>query len=70
MGKRVVIVDDTVFMRMSLKNFLESFDYEVVKEGSDGFEAVTLYKRLKPDIITTRQRGKDFLALLFLPTVF
>ena len=52
MGKRVVIVDDTVFMRMSLKNFLESFDYEVVGEGSDGFEAVTLYKRLKPDIIT------------------
>jgi two-component system, chemotaxis family, chemotaxis protein CheY len=52
MGKRVVIVDDTVFMRMSLKNILESFDYEVVGEGSDGFEAVALYKRLKPDMIT------------------
>ena len=52
MGKRVVIVDDTVFMRMSLKNILECFDYEVVGEGSDGFEAVALYKRLKPDMIT------------------
>ncbi len=52
MGKKVVIVDDTVFMRMSLKNILENFDYEVVGEGSDGFEAVALYKRLKPDIIT------------------
>ncbi len=52
MGKRVIIVDDTVFMRMSLKNILETFDYEVVGEGSDGFEAVALYKRLKPDMIT------------------
>jgi two-component system, chemotaxis family, chemotaxis protein CheY len=52
MGKKVVIVDDTVFMRMSLRNILESFDFEVVGEGSDGFEAVTLYKRLKPDMIT------------------
>jgi len=51
-GKKVVIVDDTVFMRMSLKNILESFKYEVVGEGSNGFEAVALYKRLKPDIIT------------------
>ncbi len=52
MAKTVVIVDDTVFMRMTLKKSLESFDYEVVGEGSNGFEAVSLYKRHKPDLIT------------------
>jgi two-component system chemotaxis response regulator CheY len=52
MSKRVVIVDDTAFMRLTLKNMLTSFGYEVVGEGSDGFDAVSLYKRLKPDIIT------------------
>ncbi len=52
MSKRVVVVDDTAFMRMTLKNLLESFDYEVIGEGSNGYSAVALYKRLKPDIIT------------------
>ncbi|MGM0652285.1 MAG: response regulator [Bacillota bacterium] len=52
MRKKVVIIDDTMFMRMTLKNILQQFGIEIAGEGSNGLEAVTLYKRLKPDLIT------------------
>lgn len=50
--KKVVIVDDTMFMRLTLKNMLQSFGLEIAGEGSNGHEAVKLYKRIKPDLIT------------------
>lgn len=52
MGKRVLVVDDTAFMRMSLRNVLEKNGYEVVGEAADGEEAVAKYKELKPDVVT------------------
>ncbi len=52
MAKTVVIVDDTAFMRLTLKNILETFGYEVLAEGTDGSDAVNLFKRHKPDLIT------------------
>jgi two-component system chemotaxis response regulator CheY len=52
MGKRVLIVDDAAFMRMMLKNILAQNGYEIVGEASNGLEAVTLYKELKPDLVT------------------
>ncbi len=51
-SKKVVIVDDTMFMRLTLKNMLQDFGLEIAGEGSNGIEAVTLYKRIKPDLIT------------------
>lgn len=39
-------------MRMTLKNILQEFGLEVAGEGSNGLEALTLYKRLNPDLIT------------------
>ncbi len=50
--KKVVIVDDTMFMRMTLKNIMENLGLKVVGEGANGDQAVTLFKRLKPDLIT------------------
>lgn len=52
MEKTVVIVDDTAFMRMTLKNILQTLGYEVVGEGADGSEALVLYKRHNPFLIT------------------
>ncbi len=52
MSKRAVVVDDTIFMRMTLKNILENLGYEVVGEGADGFDAVRMYKQHEPDLIT------------------
>lgn len=52
MGKRVLITDDTAFMRMTLRNVLEKNGYEVVAEAEDGFQAVEKYQELKPDLVT------------------
>ncbi|MGB9682395.1 MAG: response regulator [bacterium] len=52
MAKRVLIVDDAAFMRMMLKNILSQNGYEIAGEASNGLEAVTMYKELKPDLVT------------------
>lgn len=52
MAKTVLIVDDTAFMRMTLKKHLTENGYEVVGEGADGLEAIANYKKHKPDLVT------------------
>lgn len=52
LSKTVLVVDDTAFMRMTLKNQLEKNGYEVVGEGEDGLRGVELYKQLKPSLVT------------------
>ncbi len=39
MAKRILIVDDAVFMRMKLKDILEKNGYEVAGEAQNGQEA-------------------------------
>jgi two-component system chemotaxis response regulator CheY len=51
MGK-ILIVDDTLFMRTLLKNILFSGGHKIVGEAGDGEEGVTKYKELKPDLVT------------------
>jgi len=50
--KKLMIVDDAAFMRVSIKRMLEDQDYEIVAEAQNGNEAVALYKLHKPDIVT------------------
>lgn len=50
--KRVLIVDDAAFMRISLKNIMDKAGYEVVGEAENGQVAIKKYKELKPDIVT------------------
>src|SRR5450755_658078 len=50
---RVLIVDDSAFMRKVLESILNSDDQlQVVGQAKDGREAVTLAESLKPDVIT------------------
>jgi len=51
MSKRVVIIDDAIFMRKALGEIVEELGYEVVGEGFDGTSAISLYFELKPDIL-------------------
>ena len=51
MGK-ILIVDDTLFMRTLLKNILFSGGHTIVGEAGDGEEGVAKYKELKPDLVT------------------
>jgi two-component system chemotaxis response regulator CheY len=52
MAPRVLIVDDAVFMRNTIKEIFTSHDYEVAGEASNGVEAVEKYRDLKPDLLT------------------
>ena len=50
--KTVLIVDDAIFMRSSLKHMLKNSDYEVIGEAGNGREAIEAYLKLSPDIVT------------------
>lgn len=50
--KRVLIVDDTEFMRITLKSILEKNGFEVVGEAENGIEGIEKYRELNPDIVT------------------
>ena len=51
--KGVLIVDDATFVRVRLKKIVEEMDFaEVVGEATNGDDAVALYKKLKPDLVT------------------
>ncbi len=50
--KRVLIVDDAAFMRVTIKNMLTKNGFEVVGEAENGLVGVNKYNELKPDIVT------------------
>ena len=50
MAKTVLIVDDAGFVRKTLTNILSSAHYQIVGEAKDGFDAVQLYMKLRPDL--------------------
>lgn len=50
--KKVLIVDDAQFMRISLRRILEKHGFDVVGEAVDGVDAITKFKALQPDIVT------------------
>jgi two-component system chemotaxis response regulator CheB len=54
MGKiRVLVCDDSGFMRMIIKDILDSQnDIEIVSQARDGMEAIEKAIQLKPDVIT------------------
>lgn len=50
--KRVLIVDDAAFMRMSIRNMLEKHGFEIVGEAENGLMAIEKYNELQPDVVT------------------
>ena len=52
MAKRVLIVDDAIFMRNMIKDIFAGSGFEVVGEASNGVEAIDKYQQLKPDLTT------------------
>ncbi|MCR5336314.1 MAG: response regulator [Synergistes sp.] len=52
MKKKVIIAEDSVYMRALLKEILIKNGYDVVAEAENGSKAVSLYDELEPDVIT------------------
>jgi len=46
-----LIVDDSAFARFHLKRLMDSFDNFIASEAANGSEAISEYKRLRPDIV-------------------
>lgn len=51
MKKRIVIADDEPITRMDFSELLKEAGYDVVGEASDGFDAVELCRKQKPDLV-------------------
>ncbi|WP_455616077.1 response regulator [Eisenbergiella sp.] len=51
MGKKILIVDDALFMRRVIRKNLEECGYQEIAEAADGKEALELYRQLKPDLV-------------------
>ncbi|WP_321393500.1 response regulator [uncultured Desulfuromusa sp.] len=52
MSKRVLIVDDALFMRTMLRDIFESTDWQIVAEAENGEQAIAAYKEFQPDLVT------------------
>ncbi|MFA6032972.1 MAG: response regulator, partial [Myxococcota bacterium] len=52
MSKKVMIVDDAVFMRNMIRDVFCQPEFEVVAEAGNGIEAVEKFKEKRPDLIT------------------
>lgn len=51
MAKRIMVVDDAMFMRATVKRILEQGGYEVAGEAENGQIAIAKYAELKPDAV-------------------
>lgn len=50
-GITILLVDDSAFMRLTLKNMLTRNGFTVVGEAENGQEAIEKYKELKPNFV-------------------
>src|SRR5947209_15448092 len=49
---RLLVVDDAMLMRRMIRDVALEAGWEVVGEAKDGREGVTLFDRLRPDLVT------------------
>lgn len=49
--KRILIADDSKFMRFTIRTIIDELGYKVVAEAENGEEAIAKYAKFKPDIV-------------------
>ena len=52
MVKRILITDDSSFIRTTLRDILTAGGYEVVGEADSGEQAIIKFQELLPDLVT------------------
>lgn len=69
MNKKVLIVDDSLYMRTIIKDALIANGFEVVGQAANGESAIDMALDLQPDIITLDNILPDMLGLDILKTL-
>ncbi|MGE7695100.1 response regulator [Lysinibacillus sp. NPDC094177] len=49
---KILVVDDSVFMRKMLKDILTKGGHQIIGEARNGIEAIEHYRKLIPDFVT------------------
>lgn len=52
MKRKILVVDDSYYMRTMLKNLLADAGHDIIGEAANGEEALSLAKTLSPDMVT------------------
>jgi two-component system chemotaxis response regulator CheY len=52
MSKKILVVDDSSFMRTMIINILKSYNITDIEQASNGLEAIEKYKNNKYDFVT------------------
>ncbi|MFT5617617.1 MAG: two-component system chemotaxis response regulator CheY [Arenicella sp.] len=63
MSKKVLIVDDSLYMQSIIKDALESAGYEILGVAGDGESAIDMAIELSPELITLDNILPDMLGL-------
>ncbi len=63
MSKRVLIVDDSLYMRTLIKDALSGAGYEVVGQAANGESAIDMAIELQPDLITLDNILPDMIGM-------
>ncbi len=51
-AKRLLVVDDALFMRKRIREIAEDVGWEIAGEAANGEEALSLYQQQQPDLVT------------------
>lgn len=69
MGKKVLIVDDSMYMRKLIREALEKEGFEIVGEAENGEIAIDLALSLNPELITLDNILPDMIGLDILKVI-
>lgn len=68
-NKKILIVDDSLYMRTIIKDTLTAEGFEIVGQAANGETAIDLALELEPDLITLDNILPDMLGLDVLKTI-
>lgn len=63
MGKTVLIVDDSLYMRTLINEALIAEGYEIIGQAANGEQAIEMALELKPDLITLDNILPDMIGI-------
>lgn len=52
LSHKVLIVDDSIFVRQTFRHYLSTVGYDIVGEAKDGEEAIKMFTELNPTVVT------------------